>query len=163
MIASSHAPFAAALVVATRTENIGLAIAIGLVSHVILDAVAHTDYCQFRKNRESTKPSEAWELPVFAADFLLAAGIGTWLAVAGHSWAIFWAAVFAVAPDLVWEPRIERILFRIPGVRWYTEVPHTRLHRRVSYKARYWGIIPQIMVVIMSSWFVLAQCAQLPR
>ncbi|MCK4547946.1 MAG: hypothetical protein KAW17_10955 [Candidatus Eisenbacteria sp.] len=108
--------------------NSGVAFFLGIVSHVVMDAVPHYDTRDFRV-----------DVALTAAGFLAVLGLGYWNSP------VFWGAVGAVLPD------VENLLWRLGAIResWRIFPSHTRLIRHGKpLTAR--GAIPQVFLILGS-------------
>ena len=108
------------------TENGALAFALGVASHVVLDAVPHYDIEDFRI-----------DVGLTLAGFLVLLGLGYW------GTPVFWGAVGGVIPDvenLLWSLGILKESQRVfPSHTWFI-----RHGRRLTRR----GMIPQVLLIL---------------
>jgi len=131
---ASHVAAGAAIGISLKKP--ATAFALGLLSHIVLDAVPHHD-----------EKSLAGALTIGGLSVFIALYIGTRCGLKSPA---FWGAIGGGLPD------VENVLnyFHVFGPGWYTVFPcHTGLLPHNSAPAP-WGVVWPVAVMLLSGWVI---------
>lgn len=144
MTATNHALTGA--VIALSVKQPALAIPLAFLSHFVLDALPHYGVANgdvFERNKKLLTKI------VFSTDAVLFVVTLVWLGFFFHAEVsntlLFWSAAAAYLPDLPW---IYRFVREIRTRKWEPGGRYTRIHEKIQWGERPWGIIVEILWAI---------------
>ena len=152
MMVVAHVAVGAALGAAVGHPVLGFAL--GVASHIVLDATPHFDAGSFM-----TPGDETYRLREYiwaTTDVLLAVGFGLWLSWhAQNPVAVAAGGIGGLLPDLMFNPPFWSQWTRaIPGFSWFNRVLHQGLHWTVPASDWLAGTVTQLVAVGGALWWL---------
>lgn len=152
MLLTPHALVGAGI--GASADNIALIIILAFASHFILDMLPHFDWAIWHDNKDFDLEIRDYILVII--DFLISAGLLYFLWYnSGRDSSILVGAFFAVLPDMIdVVPYWNKSLRKLPVFSQLHKL-HTAIHFRLKPKYWYWGVITQMIIIIITLQFLI--------